>query len=200
VTLQRKTSAAILPRVANPTFSQSERRNLAAPIIIAVLVLVAIAALVWHHLPSHDADLAITHTATWQAHTVYKSDSIVVGQDSAEDDLYVLTTLRIRDPLGVPLFVKDLTATLITADGQTLTTSAVEKLEFPNLYLAFPALKPLSTAPLFRETTIAPSQSAEGMVMLQFPITQDTWNRRKSATLTVDFYHQAAQTIPIGKP
>jgi hypothetical protein len=189
--------AAILKPVANPTFSQAERRNLTAPIVIAVLVLATAAALGLHFIPTRDADLAITHTATWQAHTVFKADSIVVGQDATQNDLYVLTTVHIDNKLHVPLFIKDLSANFTTADDQALTSNAIEKSDIPNLYQVFPALKPLSSAPLFRETTIAPGQSAEGMVILRFPATQDDWNHRKSATFTADFYHQASQTITI---
>jgi hypothetical protein len=192
--------ADILTKVANPSFSQSERRNLAVPIIIAVAVLAAAAALIFRFIPSRPTDLAITHTATWQAHTVFKSDSIVVGQDAAEDNLYVLTTLHIDNRLHIPVFLKDFTATLTTADGKVLPTSAIEKPDLPGLFEIFPALKPLSTTPLLRETTIAPQQSAEGMVILRFPATQDEWDHRQSAVLAVDFYHQDTQTIPIPKP
>jgi hypothetical protein len=186
--------------VAQPTFSQSERPNLAIPLAIAVLVLAAAAALVLHFIPKQSADLAITHTATWQAHTVFKSDTILVGRDKAEDNLYVLATLHLDDRLHVPLFLKDFNATLTTADGQTLTASAVEKTDLPNLYTTFPALKPLSATPLLRETTVAPGQSAEGMLILCFPATQADWDHRQSAVLTVDFYHQSPQSIPIPKP
>jgi len=179
------------------TFSQPERRNLLLPIGIAAVILVAIAALVLAFLPRRTADLAITHVATWQAHTVYKSDSIVVGQDKAEDDLYLLVTLRIDDRLKIPLFLKDFTATLTTADGQTLETGAAEKNDLEALYTTFPVLKSLSSPPLLREATIAPGQPAEGMILLQLPIKQDAWDHRKAATLTVDFYHQGPQTIAI---
>jgi hypothetical protein len=193
-------AAAILPIVADPTFSQPERRSLAAPLAIAAVLLIAAAAAILHYIPRRPAELAITHTAVWQAHTVFKSDTILVGRDTTQDDLYILATLRIDDHLHIPIFVKDLTATLTTADGQLLTTSAIEKLDLPTLYQTFPAIKPLSSAPLLRETTIAPGQSAEGMVILRFPITQDDWNHRQSAALAVDFYHQSSQTIPFEKP
>jgi hypothetical protein len=183
--------------VADLTFSQSKRRNLVAPLLIAVLVLAGAAAFILHSLPNKDADLKITHVATWSSHTVFKSDSIVVGQDSTEDNLYILTTLRVDNHLQIPIFLKDFTATLTTANGQLLTASAIEQSDLPNLYQTFPDLKPLSTIPLLRETSIVPTRSADGMILLRFPITKADWDHRQSATLSVAFYHQPPQTITI---
>jgi hypothetical protein len=151
-------------------------------------------------MPRRNAELTITGTHIWQAHTAFKSDSILVGRDTAEDNLYVLATLRVGNRLSIPIFLKDFTATLTTADGQTLETSAIETRDLPNLYQVFPALKPLSTTVLPREITITPSQFAEGTVILRFPATEDTWKRRQKATLTVAFYHQPPQTITISQP
>ena len=186
--------------MADPTFSQSDRPNLTTPILLALLVLGVAGYLIYHFTPHTTADLRITHTSTWQAHTVFKSDTILVGQDKAEDATYVLATLRIDDRLRLPLFLKDFTATLTTADGQTLTTAAAEQSDLQPLLTTFPQLKALATAPLLRDTQIDPGHSAEGMIILQFPITQDAWNKRQSATLSVDFYHQAPQIVTLPKP
>jgi hypothetical protein len=37
------------------------------------------------------------------------------------------------------------------------------------------------------------------MLLFQFPIAKDIWDHRQSATITVDLYHQAPQTITIPK-
>jgi hypothetical protein len=184
--------------VTDLKFSQSSNRNLLAPVLIAFLLLGIVIALVIRHNPANTIDLTITHTAVYPTHTVFKSNSLVVGSDKAEDDLYVLATLRIDNPLHLPIFLKDFTATLTTADDQEITTSAAEVNDLPNIYTSFPALKPLSSPPLRRETLIGPGASAEGMVLLHFPVTEDTWNHRKSAILNVDLYHQG--TFPITLP
>jgi hypothetical protein len=178
-------------------FAQPSNRNLIAPVLIAFMLLGIVIALVIRHAPPQMADLSITHTSIYPTHTVFKSDSLVVGSDKAEDNLYVLVTLRVDDPLHLPLFLKDFTATLTTSDDQAITTSAAEEKDLPNIYTSFPALKPLAAAPLRRETLIAPGTSAEGMVLLNFPITQNVWNHRKSAILNVEFYHQGSFPITI---
>ncbi len=183
--------------MADLTFSQPERRNFFVPIALAVVVLALASALLIRFTPHRIPVLIVKHTSTWQAHTIFKSDSILVGQDKAQDDLYVLATLRIQDPLKVPLFLKDFTGTLTTASGETLSVSAAEKLELPALYETFPALKSLASTPLLREAAILPGRTAEGMILLHFPVTEDAWSHRQSATLTVDFYHQGPQSIAL---
>lgn len=169
-----------------------------APVLIAFLLLGIAIALVIRYTPARTVDLAISHTAVYPAHTVFKSDSIVVGSDRSQDDLYVLTTLRVDDPLHLPIILKDFTATLTTADGQQITTGAVEEKDLPSVYTSFPVIKSLASKPLLRETLIAPGTSAEGMVMLHFPVTQTVWDHRKSAILNVDLYH--AGVFPIAIP
>ncbi len=182
------------------TFAQPARRNLLAPVLIAFVLLGIAIALVLRYTPHKTADLTITGTSIYPAHTVFKSDSMLVGSEHAQDDLYVLATLRIQDRLNLPLFLKDFTATLVTADGEEFNTSATEKQDIPALFVTFPAIEKLASAPLLRETLISPGQSAEGMVLLHFPVTQATWNSRKSATLHVDLYHQGPLTVLIPNP
>jgi len=179
-------------------FSQPARRNLLAPVLIAFLLLGIAIALVIRSTPARAVNLTLSHTALYPTHTVFKSDSIVVGSDKAEDNLYVLTTLRVDDPLHLPLILKDFTATITMADDTQITTSAAQEKDLPNIYTSFPALRALASRPLLRETLIAPGASAEGMVLLQFPITQDVWNHRKSAVLNVDLYHQG--NFPVSIP
>jgi hypothetical protein len=183
--------------VSTPTFSQPARSNLLAPVLIAFLVLGITISLVLRFTPRKTADLTILRTAVYPTHTVFKSNSLVVGQEESQDNLYVLTTLRIDDRLRLPLFLKDFTGTLTTADGEVFTTNAAEKQDIQPLYTTFPALKPLSSEPLLRETLIDPGQSAQGMILLHFPVNLDTWNRRRSAVLNIDLYHQGQQSIVI---
>jgi hypothetical protein len=183
--------------VPSPTFAQPARRNLLAPVLIAFLILGIVIALLIRYTPHKTADLTITRTVVYPTHTVFKSGSTLVGHDQAQDDLYVLTTLRIDDQLHLPLFLKDFTATLTTADGQELTTSATEKQDLDAVYTAFPAIRTLTSEPLLRETMIAPGDSAQGMILLHFPVAKSVWDSRRTATLNVDLYHQGQQSVVI---
>jgi hypothetical protein len=182
------------------TFSQSERRNILGPILVALAVLFVAGYGVYLYLPHRVADLSVTHTAILPTHTVIANDSKLVGhQAEAEDALYVLPTVRIDDKLHVPLFISDITGTLTTADDSVVTSSATSKTDLDAVFTTFPALKPLASTPLLRESSIEPGSNAQGMVMLDFPVTEADWNNRKSATVTVEFYHQGAFTTTIPK-
>ena len=191
---------AILEPMADLTFSQSERRTYLVPSLIALAVLGLIGGYVLWRMPSRIADVTVTHTAILPTHTVFKSDTKLVGaHDEAQDDLYVLTTVRIQNNLKIPLFLSDITATLTGPDNTVLDTSALEKNDLANVYVTFPKLIPLSGPPLLRESTIAPLDHVEGMVLLHFPLTEADWNQRKAVTLTIAFYHQPSLTIPFPK-
>ena len=188
--------------MADLTFSQPARRNFAAPVLLALLVLAIAVALILRFTPHTTADASVSHVQTYAAHTVFKSDSIVVGHDQAEDDLYVLATVTLTDRLRLPLFLKDFTATLTPAQGDPITVSATEKPDLQGLYAAFPAVKALADsapAPLYRETTVQPGQTVTGTIFLHFPVAQDVWNSRQSATLSIVPYHQAPIVIDIPK-
>ncbi len=180
-------------------FAQPVRRNLLVPVLLAFLILGIILALVLRFTPHKTAELAITRTVVFPTHTVFKSETIVVSSQHTEDDLYVLTTLHIDDRLHLPLFLKDFTATLTTADGEQITTSAIEKRDLDTVYTSFPDLKAVATEPLLRDSIVNPGESAEGMILLHFPVTKDVWDRRRSAMLNVDLYHQGQQEILIGR-
>ncbi len=191
------------------TFAQPARRNLFAPIATALVLFGIVLGLVLYLTPHTIADISVSQPAIYAAHTVFKSNSIVVGQDPSQDDLYLIVTVRIQDRLRLPLFIKDFTATLTPSnpDGtpaEPITSSAVQKLDIPNLYTSFPALKALAAQqtaqPLYREIQIDPGNFTEGTVLLHFPVTQTTWNQRKTATLTIDFYHQGQLSVPIPTP
>jgi hypothetical protein len=185
--------------VSDLKFAQPARRNLLAPVLLAFLILGIVLALLLRFTPHKTADLTITRTIVHPTHTVFKSDTIVVANQHTEDDLYVLTTLRIDDRLHLPLFLKDFTATLTTADGEEITTSAIEKQDLENVYASFPELKPLASEPLLRDTMISPGQSAQGMILLHFPVTKEVWDHRRNAMLNVDLYHQGEQQVLIGR-
>ncbi len=183
-----------------PAFVQTARRNYLVPVLLALLLLSAAGVALLRSTPNRTADLSIPHLDVWHSRTVYKNETIQVARDTSQDDLYVLPTLHIDDQLRLPLFVKDLTATLVTAEGETFTTSAMEKADLAQLLLAYPELRKRASGALYRDTEVPPGRSAEGMVLLHFPISESTWKHRRSATLTVDFYHQPPQTLELPKP
>lgn len=192
--------------MADLTFAQASRRNYTAPILIAVVLLAAIAAMVQHHFSGRAINTSITHTEVFPIRVVFKAQQQAQGFKvlsnkpiSNDEGIYVFTTVHIENHIPDPLFLKDFHATLELPNGQ-LRTSAIEQNDIPAVTAALPELKPKLAGPLLRESTIASGQAAEGTVVLQFPITESTWNARKSAALTIDLYHQPSIVIAIPKP
>jgi hypothetical protein len=185
------------------TFSQPQRRSsLMLPLLIAFVVVGGAFAYVYLR-PHRIADITVTQTAVVPEHTVFKSLSKVVGhEDEVHDDLYIITTVRIDNRLKIPLFIDDITGTLTPGDdsAESITASAINSGDLDNLYTTFPAIKPLASAPLLRESTIAPGDHAQGMVLLHFEVAQADWDKRKSASVTISFYHQEPLTVPLPKP
>jgi hypothetical protein len=186
------------------SFAQPERRNFLVPALIAIAVLAILIVGIYLYVlyvPHSTADLTITHLAVLPEHTVFNSDSKIVGQKARfDDDLYILATVRVDNRLRVPLTLDDITGTITAPDGSESTTAALQKRDLPNLYAVFPALVPLASAPLPRESIIQPAGRAEGMVLLHYPIPQAEWDQRKSASITLKFYNQDPITVPLPKP
>jgi hypothetical protein len=183
------------------SFAQPERRSFLVPALIAIAVLALVFAGIYLYVPHSTAGLTVTHVAVLPEHTVFKSDSTVVGQQARfDDDLYILATVRVDNRLRVPLTLDDITGTITAPDGAETTTAALQKRDLPNLYAVFPALVPLASAPLVRESIIQAAGRAEGMVLLHYPIPQAEWDQRKSASITLKFYNQDPITVPLPKP
>ncbi len=192
--------------MADLTFSQPARRNLLLPILLALAVLIAAIFVVLRLTPRSTADVTVTHVSVHPSHLVFKSNSIVLNSDQVQDDLYILTTVRISNHLRLPLFLKDFHASLIpssTTGSLPVTTNAVEKPDLANLFLTLPALGRVAAAqaaqPLYRDTRIDPGQTVEGYLVLHFPGTPPLWDQRQDATLSIDLYHQPALTATIPK-
>ncbi len=185
-------------------FSQPERRNYTLPILVALVLLGIAGGLIYRTFSKRVVIAAVTHTTLHPIKVTYKrapqtGSFRVLANQQGESDLYIIPSLRIENHLTVPLFLKDFTITMTIADGE-LRTAAIEKNDLDIVYASFPELKPLMATPLLRETELAPGQTVEGTLLAQFAVPQSTWDKRQSATVTVDFYHQDSMTIPIPKP
>lgn len=183
------------------SFKQSESRNFLLPILIALVIVGGAFGYVYLR-PHRIADISVTKVAVLPTHTVFKNGSKLVGaQDETQDAFYVLVTVRIENHLNIPLTINSLTGTLTPPDNTTdpTTVTAIQKSDLDSVYMSFPALKPMAGPPLLPESSIQPGDHAEGMMLLNFPIAEADWNNRKSASVTITFYHQDPFTIAIPK-
>lgn len=185
--------------MSNPQFHQAERRSLLIPGLLALVLLIAAAAVARHFFPSTSIDIDHLHTDLLPTHTVFTTDSKVVGASQAQDVLFVATTARVRNGMQVPIFLDGASCTLTDQAGAIMTVKAVEKSELANVETSFPKLLPLMQHPLARDTTIEPGKSAEGTILFSFPFTEAQWTARKSAVVEIDLYHQHPVYLTIPK-
>lgn len=191
--------------MAELQFSQAERRNYLVPALIGLALAGVAGAAIYFLTPHRIVRVTVTRTSVVPIRTVYKSSRIVVDGDmrvmgdQAQDDLYILAMVRVEDDLKLPIFIKDLTGTITEPDGAQLTASGVQKHDLDTLYATCPQLKQVAGPPLLRETEIQPGATAEGMVVLHFPVPQKLWDGRGEATVTVDTYHQGPLSAVVPK-
>lgn len=191
--------------MAELQFSQSERRNYLVPVLVGLVLAGIAGAAIYFFTPHRIGQVSVTRTTVVPIRTVYKGSQLGSGGDmkvlgdQAQDDLYVLVSVRIEDDLKLPIFIKDLTATMTAPDGGELTSSAVQTPDLETLYTTYPKLKASAGAPLLRETQIQPGATVEGTVVLHFPVPQSAWDGRSGATITVDTYYQGPLSAAIPK-
>jgi hypothetical protein len=184
---------------ASPSFAQAERRSFALPIVLALAVLALAGAVVLHLYPRGNVALTLLHTDTLPTHTVFKSDSIVVGPAQTSDVLFVTSTIRVENRTRNPITLDDFSCTYTDPAGAVLTVKASTRPELVNQEISFPRLKPLASAMLLRDHVLVPGKSAQGTLVFSFPFTPAQWAARKSATIQMDVYHGDSLTLVLPK-
>jgi len=168
--------------------------------LIAALIMALVAVALVYLTPRKTAELTVLKADPYAPHTVFKelpgSGHIVGTAPAAEDDLYIVATVRITDKLRLPIFLNGYSAALINPDGTQLNATAISPRDLARIEQTFPALTPMAQHPLDDKTPVAPAETREGTIVFQFPgLTAAAWNGRKSAALTIDLTHQGPQIV-----
>jgi hypothetical protein len=190
--------------MADLSFSQPERRSYLVPLAIVFLLALAAAFAIYRFFPNRFARLTVVSSRAVPVRTVFSGKGIsgagfsVLG-DTTEEDLYTVVTIRIEDDMKLPIFLKDIRATVTEPDGSQQEVSALEKKDVDAVFTTYPALKQAAGPLLLRETEIAPGGSAEGTIVLHFNGPMTLWDDRSGATVTLDTYHQGPLTVSVPK-
>ncbi len=184
----------------------THERGTLRTLLLAALALIALAAaafsLFYRHENHAPVELTSTRTLVLPFHTTYThAGKTAGGPEGGDDTTYVVAAVHLNNRADVPLFVKDITATLQLADGTPLPITRIRAGDLDRLLVIIPALKPvlqqIGVPPLQPEETIARNTTADGYVLLQVAAPQTAWDTRKSAALSIDFYHQDAATVTL---
>ena len=178
-------------------FASPERRSMLLPLIVAVAALAGAAALVPHFFPATKVNAASIHTEILPTTTVYKAQSIVVGQNEVAQTLFVASTLRLENGQRVPVFVDGVSLTLTDPTGAELTERALSKQDIATSEQSFPKVKQLLTAGLLEDQAIAPGASVQGTSLFSLSVPKTLWDQRRSAIIKIDLYHQQSVFVAL---
>jgi hypothetical protein len=181
--------------------TSSDRGPLTA-VVIAFVVLAIVAAAVFLFNPHKIAEVSVSKVDLFAPHTQFQASQEavhVLGETAqSEDDLYVVAHASITDKLRLPLFLFGWTATVTFTDGSTQDATVVPAQQLARLGQIFPQIPPMVNKPFRDGDEISPGQTATGDFLLLFPnTTQDQWNKKRSATLTIELRNQEAQTVKL---
>jgi hypothetical protein len=165
-------------------------------------VLAIIAAAVFLLNPRKTADLSVSSVDVFAPQTQYKAQEQtvkVLGEGAqTENDLYVVAHISMTDKLRLPLFLFGWTSTATFADGSTQDATVVPAQQLPRLGQMFPQILPMAPKAVLDGTEIGPGSTLNGDIVLLFPnTTEDQWNHKKAATLTIELRNQQAQTVKL---
>jgi len=171
-------------------------------ILIAVLVLIVVAVIVFLANPREISELKFQKLDLYAPHTDFnaegKSPSLVGAGPSSEDDLYVVATVRMTNKLRIPIYITSTSVTLTSADGSAVQATGISPRYYERLEGTYPALVPMIGQPIYNEDEILPGSTRQGNVLLLFPgATEAAWHAKKSAVLTINLRNQGPQTVQL---
>lgn len=184
--------------------SSSDRSPVLA-VVIAIIIMLAVAAGFYLYAHRTITTLSVSKVDVYAPHTEFKAQSggagstQVVGETAqAEDDLYVVAHINITNKLTQRMFINGWSATVTFADGSTLDSTLIAKSELPRLEQIFPQITNLVSNPIADGDELDPGATASGSIVLLFPnATQDQWNTKRSAVLTIDIHQHVPQTVKL---
>ncbi len=161
-------------------------------LILVIAALVSAAGMVvWYgHMGTLQpvAQGKILRLSTFPMHASTENDggSGMPGQALNQDQLLILAQVQVTNVSKKPITIFDLNGLLLQGQVQTTSLGANET-DIHRLFQAFPALAPMDAPPLERKTSIAPGQSAQGLVVFNYGLTPQQWQQRTSFEMHISF-------------
>jgi hypothetical protein len=142
------------------------------------------AAQVWAH-PVHTINTPIDAAGVQSAGEVF-------------DQVLVFAQIRVRNESKEPIVLKELLTNVELDDG-IHSSYAATSTDYGRIFVAYPQLASLHSAPLLRDAVIQPGQVDEGMIVSAFRVTKEQWAARKNLNFTVQLkYHPDLTITPAG--
>jgi hypothetical protein len=144
-----------------------------APLLVAaVLVAVVVALIVLSNRSTPSASLAITKVAT----------------ADQQGNTMVAIQVKLDNQIDKPLWVRDISAEVETADGKKHNDKAAPSVDAPRYMEAFPPLAEAKADWLKDDLKIPSKTSFTGVAIFSYPVGKEAFDSRKSLTLRVQMY------------
>ena len=121
-------------------------------------------------------------------------DNVAAVELPGQNAVLVALTFTLRNSGGKSLWVHGIQGKLTTSSGEE-GSDAVSAVDFDRYYQAFPALKANTQPALAPEDKLQPGQQVKRTVMVSFPETLDTFNRRRSVSVVIQPYDQPLPVV-----
>jgi len=150
------------------------------PVLVALVVVgIVIALVAYTNRPAPSASGAITK---------------VISADEG-DNVLVAVHLKFNNMTEKPLWIRNISSEVLTADGQTYKDAAAAPTDIDRYLQAAPPLAEGKLAPLREEQKIAARASHEGMTIFAYRVNKAAFDGRKSLTVRVDFYDRPSMLL-----
>jgi len=114
------------------------------------------------------------------------------------NSVLVAVNVTVRNIGQKPLWIHEISAGVDTDKGK-FTDTAASAVDFDRYYQAYPMLKQHALPALMPEMKLAPGGEKSGTVIVSFPVNEDTFNKRKSLSVTVEPYDQRPLVLTSGE-
>jgi hypothetical protein len=158
--------------------------------IATLVVLVAIAGYVLLNPlpPGPVGEVLDIKLYTPHAPTVGADGGVVLASTQPNNPLLVLTPVKIHNTGSKPFSIFDLSGVVRFSNAE-YDSADVSPEDFRKVFQYYPDLASYRQQPLLRDAVIQPGETLEGLLIFNFPLTEEQWNVRRSFQVTASFDH-----------
>jgi hypothetical protein len=102
--------------------------------------------------------------------------------------LLVLTPVKIHNSGDKPFSIFDISGVVRFSNAE-YDSADVSPEDFRKVFQYYPDLASYSQPPLLRDSVIQPGETLKGLLIFNFPLTEEEWDVRKSFHVTASFDH-----------
>lgn len=139
----------------------------------------------------------VMYAARYKPVSAGSVDDVASVELADHNSVLVAINVTVRNIGQKPLWIHELSAGVDTDKGK-FTDHAASAVDFDRYFQAYPPLKERALPALMPEMKIAPGGEQKGTIIVSFPVNQDTFNKRKSLSVTVLPYDQRALELTSG--